>query len=118
MTTSLDFDLPNFAPHAKDEVRLRECPFCGNPALADFDYDGDEPAYYATCSNKQCPVHEIGMSFDKWNTRTPSPLLEQMAEALRGVSIMLNTELEKYEEEPWAQRVRTALTSYEEAKGK
>lgn len=29
--------------------------------------------------------------------------------ALRGVAIMLNTELAKYETEPWAQRVRAAL---------
>lgn len=32
-----------------------------------------------------------------------------LVEALRGVAIMLNTELESFEGEPWAQRVRTAL---------
>lgn len=34
---------------------------------------------------------------------------EALVEAARGVSIMLNTALEKYEAEPWAQRVRAAL---------
>jgi hypothetical protein len=33
--------------------------------------------------------------------------------ALRGVAIMLNTELERYESEPWAQRVRAALKGEE-----
>lgn len=31
--------------------------------------------------------------------------------ALKGVAIMLNTELEKYQGEPWAQRVRAALAT-------
>lgn len=34
-------------------------------------------------------------------------------EALRGVAIMLNTELAKYENEPWAQRVRACLAEKE-----
>lgn len=33
----------------------------------------------------------------------------KLIEALKGVAIMLNTELERYESEPWAQRVRAAL---------
>lgn len=38
-------------------------------------------------------------------------------EALKGVAIMLNTELEGYEQEPWAQRVRAALAHEPQAKG-
>lgn len=34
---------------------------------------------------------------------------EAMVEALKGVAIMLNTSLEKYDSEPWAQRVRAVL---------
>lgn len=32
-----------------------------------------------------------------------------LREALKGVAIMLNTELDGYEDEPWARRVRAAL---------
>lgn len=33
----------------------------------------------------------------------------ELLEACRGVSVMLNTELKRYDHEPWAQRVRAAL---------
>lgn len=39
-----------------------------------------------------------------------------MLDALRGVAIMLNTELERYNDEPWAQRVRAAITPKGEQK--
>lgn len=39
---------------------------------------------------------------------------ERLLEALKGVAIMLNTELEKYDSEPWAQRVREAITTSEQ----
>lgn len=39
---------------------------------------------------------------------------EQLRGALRGVAIMLNTELQKYDKEPWAQRVRAALSDQKE----
>lgn len=39
---------------------------------------------------------------------------ERLLEALKGVAIMLNTELEKYDNEPWAQRVRAAITTSEQ----
>jgi hypothetical protein len=34
---------------------------------------------------------------------------DELLEALKGVAIMLNTELESYEGEPWAQKARAAL---------
>lgn len=37
--------------------------------------------------------------------------LDAAIPALKGVAIMLNTELAKYESEPWAQRVRAALSA-------
>lgn len=45
-------------------------------------------------------------------------LVPGLVEALKGVSIMLNTELERYESEPWAQRVQAAITAYENAVAK
>src|SRR5689334_22951264 len=38
----------------------------------------------------------------------------KLVEALKGVAIMLNTELEKYDSEPWAKRVHAALASTQE----
>lgn len=43
---------------------------------------------------------------------------ERALEALKGVAIMLNTELEKYDSEPWAQRVRAVLTTIEQERGR
>lgn len=40
---------------------------------------------------------------------------DALVEAVKGVSIMLNTELQKYESEPWAQRVRSAIALAEES---
>lgn len=45
--------------------------------------------------------------------RVMKEAIEANKEALRGVAIMLNTELAKYENEPWAQRVRAALAEKE-----
>lgn len=39
---------------------------------------------------------------------------ERALEALKGVAIMLNIELEKYDSEPWAQRVRAAIATIEQ----
>ena len=36
---------------------------------------------------------------------------DALVEAAKGVAIMLNTELERYENEPWAQRIRAALAT-------
>lgn len=44
-------------------------------------------------------------------------LVEQrfsLIEALKGVAIMLNTNLLSYDDEPWAQRVRNALATVEQ----
>lgn len=43
---------------------------------------------------------------------------DKLVEALKGVAIMLNTELERYEQEPWAQRVRNALATVEQGEGR
>lgn len=41
---------------------------------------------------------------------------DRLLGALKGVAIMLNTQLTSYEDEPWAQRVRAAITTIEQEK--
>lgn len=49
----------------------------------------------------------------KCTRATNETRIAELEAALRGVAIMLNTELERYESEPWAQRVRAALAEKE-----
>lgn len=68
-----------------EELKLRECPFCGGPP----DYIGTESSGY----NVHCGhcVAESGWgdygyrTQDKWNRRSPSPELTQLVKAARAV---------------------------------
>jgi hypothetical protein len=63
------------------------------------DYQGDAPArkrYKAESAGRDANARLIASA-------------PELLEALRGVAIMLNTELKSYEGEPWAQKVRAEL---------
>lgn len=67
------------------------------------DYLVDQDSVIVLQANRPPSVSDMEGVARKFNR------LDIAFEALRGVAIMLNTELSKYENEPWAQRVRAAL---------
>lgn len=71
--------------------------------LYDIDYLLDEHRVVFLQANRAPSVADMKAVARRFNA------LVAAVAALKGVSIMLNTELAKYESEPWAQRVRAAL---------
>lgn len=48
------------------QQELKDCPFCGNLPMDEFD------GYLQCAVDYDCPIYEIGMSLKDWNTR-PNP---------------------------------------------
>lgn len=92
----------------------------GKPIVMDFvrqGMNGAEPRF----GRRTDSMGGVMVPLSKWEQAPPDMEFMVRAandydadkEALRGVAIMLNTELAKYEDEPWAQRVRAALAEKE-----
>ena len=72
------------------EQELKPCPFCGqtpeHEVLINQGYD--DPQWWIECPNHNCPIAPgLGDSCretakERWNTRTPDPMLEELAGAL------------------------------------
>ena len=75
------------------DKELRPCPFCGqtpeHEVLINQGYD--DPQWWIECPNHNCPVAPgLGDSCretakERWNTRTPDPMLEELAVALEEI---------------------------------
>lgn len=54
------------------EPELKPCPFCGSEAEQRYrrgELSGYNPPLYG-CSNKECILHELNASLDRWNRRS------------------------------------------------
>ena len=78
------------------DTKLLRCPFCGK--MPRVKYHSARATYSVNCRNEECAV-QPDMSFmfeherhaiEQWNTRTPDPLLEQMAKALEAMADQLH----------------------------
>jgi hypothetical protein len=114
-------------------AELKPCPHCGGTASAyprtcekDTPYDPLDTAF---------PIVRCGLCFssspgknwsgertaiDAWNTRTPDPMLEVMAEALRTVNARFGPSRSEYifSKRDAIDKARAALSQYESAKEK
>ena len=64
----------------KNEMPLKNCPFCGGEAKL---YESNPEI--ACCSNAKCPAHEIVSFFHEWNTRAYQPLPAEKQAALDAI---------------------------------
>jgi hypothetical protein len=72
--------------------------------IANVRNGGEDYDIIACTRDAKLPAHTAARIVTDHNA------IPKLVAALEGVAIMLNAELERYREEPWAQRVRAALT--------
>lgn len=113
--------------NAKDEMKLRECPF----VLSHRSPDIPSPPIYTRqvssgfevvcprCGTTSPSFVDKERAIEAWNTRTPSPLVEQMYEALKLAQPLIHGYLQAmggtHADEVIA-LIDAAIKSYEEAK--
>jgi hypothetical protein len=88
---------------------MKNCPLCGDLAEVDDGLAPMESLLYCYCSNLDCPLHDAMLTIEQWNTRTPDPLLEEMAAALGEAAEYAN-----FMSEADAASVMQALQKYRE----
>jgi hypothetical protein len=77
-------------------LALKVCPFCGSGF-----YGGASEYRTVLCANSKCPIYELEMSFDDWQTRSPSA--DALVQALEELVAAMTAEYPSAEQGQQAQ---------------